>query len=134
LISRETKRVIIDVADWLKTLIIETKVPVVAFGLPEALHVLDSTSENEQLARRFLVRERLTSFGIESDEAEHDFGAFLHRFDDPFTAATAPSSTAEPRREFDGIYLCTHQGESFAALSLDYQVDRQSKGSLAIPK
>jgi hypothetical protein len=57
------------------------KVPVVAFGQPEAVHVLSSTDANEQLGRRFLVREELGPFSIEDEESEKAFGGFLHLFD-----------------------------------------------------
>lgn len=63
-----------DVTDWLKRLISNTDIGMVACGLPEAVHVVES---NEQLARRFCARIQLTPFDLEDDDDFREFRGFL---------------------------------------------------------
>ena len=50
-IDRESQRVLRNVCDWLKNLILNTRIPVVLFGLPESKRILEF--DNSQLSRRF---------------------------------------------------------------------------------
>ena len=49
-----------NVCDWLKNLILNTKIPIVLFGLPESEKIL--TVDNWQLSRRFNYRHSLIPF------------------------------------------------------------------------
>lgn len=79
LIDRDSNRVLRTVADWLKTIIIETGVPVVLLGMPEAEEVLNA---NPQLSRRFAHRYVLEPFEFDSAEEPSEFRHFLKAIDD----------------------------------------------------
>ena len=59
-IDRESQRVLRNVCDWLKNLILNTRIPVVLFGLPESKRILKV--DNSQLSRRFTYRHELIPF------------------------------------------------------------------------
>ncbi len=59
-IDRESKKVLKNVCDWLKNLILNTRIPVVLFGLPESNRILEV--DNWQLSRRFTYRHELIPF------------------------------------------------------------------------
>ena len=59
-IDRESDKVLKNVCDWLKNLILNTKIPIVLFGLPESEKIL--TVDNWQLSRRFNYRHSLIPF------------------------------------------------------------------------
>lgn len=63
-----------DVTDWLKRLISNTNVGIVACGLPEAALVVES---NEQLARRFSARIQLTPFALDDADDFREFRGLL---------------------------------------------------------
>lgn len=63
-----------DVTDWLKRLISNTNVAMVACGLPEAALVVES---NEQLARRFSARIQLSSFVLDDEDDFREFRGLL---------------------------------------------------------
>jgi energy-coupling factor transporter ATP-binding protein EcfA2 len=63
-----------DVTDWLKNFMEATKVGMVACGLPSAEMVENS---NEQLARRFSERIRITPFSFEKTEDFQEFRGIL---------------------------------------------------------
>lgn len=73
-IDRDSAKVLKTVSDWLKNLILDTKVPVVLVGLPEAEAVFRF---NSQLSRRFANRHNLSSFSWSNDEGR-EFRTFLH--------------------------------------------------------
>lgn len=85
-IDRESQRVLKTVSDWLKTLLNETRVPMVLLGLREAKGVFDV---NEQLSRRFANRQELSPFGFNSDEEIKEFRKFLHAVDTLLPLETA---------------------------------------------
>lgn len=60
--------------DWLKVLIDETKVAIVACGLPEAQAVVNA---NEQLARRFAAHFPFSPFSIEDADDFREFRSVL---------------------------------------------------------
>lgn len=62
-IDRRTERVILDVSDWLKNLITNTRIPVVLVGLQQSARVLQA---NEQLQRRFSGEMELQTFNTRS--------------------------------------------------------------------
>lgn len=63
-----------DVTDWLKNFLEATRVGMVACGLPAAEAVVNS---NEQLARRFSARIRITPFSFETIEDFQEFRGVL---------------------------------------------------------
>ena len=66
-----------DVTDWLKRLISNTNIGIVACGLPEAALVVES---NEQLARRFSARIQLTPFSLDDEDDFREFRGLLRSF------------------------------------------------------
>lgn len=65
-------------ADWLKGLIEATHVPVVLFGLPNSVEILNA---NEQLDSRFSNRIMLQPFQWEDDSSQKEFKRFLEEVD-----------------------------------------------------
>lgn len=87
-----------DVTDWLKNFLEDTKVGLVGCGLPTAEHVVNS---NEQLARRFSERIRISPFSLENEEDFHEFRGILKAFGSalPLSAET-PLHEANLARRF----------------------------------
>jgi len=67
LIEHRTRQEVSDAADWIKTLINETKIPMVLCGMPSSTQVLDGF---DQLRRRFNTKMELHPFDWDDDEAE----------------------------------------------------------------
>lgn len=67
-----------DLTDWLKNFLEESKVCLVACGLPAAERVVDS---NEQLRRRFSERLSLTPFSLEDEDDFREFRGILKTFE-----------------------------------------------------
>lgn len=67
-----------DLTDWLKSLMEESGVCIVACGLPAAELVIDS---NEQLHRRFSERISLTPFSLSDEEDFREFRGILKAFE-----------------------------------------------------
>ena len=63
-----------NVSNWLKNLINKCKIPVVLMGMPYAEEILTS---NDQLARRFKIRERLHHFSWKEEQARLTFRKFI---------------------------------------------------------
>lgn len=61
-------------ADWLKSLINAVNVPVVIFGLPQCVEVLEI---NEQLRRRFSARYDIKPFGFDTKDQRSEFKGVL---------------------------------------------------------
>lgn len=89
-VDRDSEKILKNVSDWLKNLITATKKPIILVAQPYAEQVLDVTG-NEQLQRRFLLRETLEPFGwTNDDEADpkrkndktNEFRAFLAAVDE----------------------------------------------------
>lgn len=66
-IDRDSEKILRTVSDWLKEFLNETGIPTILIGLPYSDEILDA---NEQLERRFLLRESLASFGWEDRRPE----------------------------------------------------------------
>lgn len=73
-IDRDSAKVLKTVSDWLKNLILDTKVPMILIGLPEAETVFQF---NPQLSRRFAARYNLSPFDWSADGGM-EFRSFLH--------------------------------------------------------
>ncbi|WP_153117771.1 TniB family NTP-binding protein [Rhodocyclus tenuis] len=67
-----------DITDWLKNFLEDTRVGMVACGLPAAEWVVNS---NEQLARRFSERIRISPFSLEVGEDFQEFRGILKAFE-----------------------------------------------------
>jgi hypothetical protein len=80
-----------DVTDWLKNFLEDTRVGMVACGLPAAEMVVNS---NEQLARRFSERIRITPFAFDIEEDFLEFRGLLKAFE-----AGLPLPTEVPLHE-----------------------------------
>lgn len=78
LIHDSNKKILNDVANTIKTLILETKIPVVLVGTPKALAVLP---ENSEMARRFTKPMMIKPFSITNDEDINLFRTFLATVD-----------------------------------------------------
>jgi hypothetical protein len=77
-IDRDSSAVLVNVSDWLKDLINETKKPVVLVGMPHSEVVLRA---NPQLERRFSMRESLEPFGWGTTAKQGEFKFFLEHLD-----------------------------------------------------
>ncbi|SIQ29383.1 TniB protein [Peribacillus simplex] len=77
-INPKTKRPHKDVADWFKSLINHTNIPVVLFGLEDSLDVL---KENQQLSRRFKRRVNLEPFGYRNKSDIENFNRLLQEIE-----------------------------------------------------
>ncbi len=75
-IDRDSAKVLKTVSDWLKTLILDTNLPIILIGLPEAEQILKLRCHS-QLSRRFANRCYLSPFTWQSDNGE-EFRTFLH--------------------------------------------------------
>lgn len=89
-VDRDSEKVLKNVSDWLKNLINATRKPIILLAQPYAEQVLDATG-NEQLQRRFLLRETLEPFGWTNDDApapqsrngkKNEFRSFLAAVDE----------------------------------------------------
>lgn len=77
-IDRDREKVVYKVSDWFKSLINETKVPVVLFGLEGSERVLD---ENPQLSRRFPIRFHMKPFGYGNANEIEEFQRLMFEID-----------------------------------------------------
>jgi len=83
-IDQESNHILQTVANWLKDLLNETKVPVILTGMPSSDIILQA---NAQLERRFKMRERLDPFGWETPAQQTEYRAFLRYLDDSLPLA-----------------------------------------------
>jgi hypothetical protein len=111
-VDRDSEKILKNVSDWLKNLINATRSPIILLAQPYAEQVLDVTG-NEQLQRRFLLRETLEPFGWMSegetdpkkkDDKKKEFGAFLAAVDQklPFNKLSNLSDPAIAFRFYCG--------------------------------
>jgi hypothetical protein len=89
-VDRDSQKILKNVSDWLKNLIDATRRPIILIAQPYADQVLD-VAGNEQLQRRFLLRETLKPFGWtneeetdpkKKDDKKNEFRAFLAAVDE----------------------------------------------------
>lgn len=102
LIKSGSSNVLHETSEWLKSLINQTNIPVVAFGMETGLAVLET---NQQLGRRFPVREELKPFSIDTPEGYQEFARFLYLVDQRLPLAE-PSNLHLSHRVV-GIYNAT---------------------------
>ena len=77
-IDGKTDRAILEVSNWLKDFLNELKKPLILAGLPYCDIVLQA---NDQLERRFTVRERLNPLGWNTTKQKETFKEFLKYVD-----------------------------------------------------
>jgi hypothetical protein len=92
-IDRDSERVLKTVSDWLKTLILDTNLPIILIGLPESEQVLKLKSHS-QLSRRFANRYYLRPFGWTEDSGS-EFRTFLHLLESNLPLVEASSLASE---------------------------------------
>jgi hypothetical protein len=78
LIQKSSNRVMHDTADWLKSIINKSGVPVVLFGMPWSREIL---SCNRQLARRFSLQRKIEHFYLSKADSRQLFRDFLAKID-----------------------------------------------------
>lgn len=76
LIDRDTEQVLTSSADWLKSILNETGVPIVLMGMPWSVRILEAVG-NDQLKRRFAPRMELKPFGWSTPAEQKEFTKFL---------------------------------------------------------
>lgn len=79
-IDSESKKVLLNTANWLKELINETQVPVVLIGMPYSECIFHG-SDGNQLARRFKHRASLEPFSWKEQESIKEFRTVLLSLD-----------------------------------------------------
>jgi len=101
-IDKESDKVLHDVSDWLKVLMDKTRKPIILSGLPNSDKILEA---NEQLKRRFTLKESLEPFGWKSGKAQDTFRQLLRQIDDklPFNER---ANLSDPQTAFQ-IYYAT---------------------------
>lgn len=102
LIDRRTERVILDVSDWLKNLITNTRIPVVLVGLKQSVLVLEA---NEQLQRRFSVEIELRTFSVQSQHQAKTLVALIDTVDE--CAAAELGAKSDISQHAEKILLAT---------------------------
>lgn len=101
-IDKDSDKVLHDVSDWLKVLMDKTRRPIILIGMPNSAKILEA---NEQLKRRFTLRESLEPFGWKTDKQQDRFRELLSHIDDklPFNER---SNLADPVMAYR-IYYAT---------------------------
>lgn len=92
MIDRKSRTILHSAADWLKMLIVHSKIPVVLFGMPYSVVILEA---NNQLAGRFELQHTLEPFRLDNKENRTLYKTFLIMLDEalPFHE---PSALASP--------------------------------------
>jgi type II secretory pathway predicted ATPase ExeA len=102
-VDRSSEKVEYKVADWLKSVINDSKVPFVLMGLPRCHRILEV---NEQLRRRFLPRVSLHRFRIDIQEERRQFFTVLKNLEKSLPLQS-PSALCE-KTVVPRIYYATH--------------------------
>ena len=85
LFDMDRLKVMTKAAQWLKVLIVNTKIPIVVCGMPEAEHVLRA----EHTERRFKERLTLHGFNWRTTAGRREFCGMLKKLDDSLPLAQA---------------------------------------------
>jgi hypothetical protein len=96
-IDRDSNHILLTVANWLKDLLNESKVPLVLTGMPYSEVILQA---NAQLERRFQQRLQLAPFGWDTPEQQNELRTFLRYVEEalPFPEPSHLSDTQLARR------------------------------------
>ncbi|MBY8168090.1 TniB family NTP-binding protein [Vibrio fluvialis] len=97
MIDRKNKQILHSAADWLKMLIVRSKIPVVLFGMPYSVLILEA---NNQLAGRFELQHTLEPFRLNNKESRTLYKTFLTMLDEalPFHESSALASPEMMKR------------------------------------
>jgi hypothetical protein len=77
-IDSDSNKVLKNVCNWLKTLILETRIPIVLFGKKESENILTVENDNLHLSRRFNYRHSLVPFPqLDAESIPESFRNFL---------------------------------------------------------
>lgn len=87
-VDRDRRKVMLGVTDWFKSLMVQTQIPVIFFGLSEATEVLDL---NPQLNRR-VIREEIRPFSLETEEDRTEFQRLMFELDKKITTVFETTS------------------------------------------
>lgn len=112
-IDRDLSKVLKTISDWLKMLMNDTGIPIVLIGMPNSVRVLDARG-NEQLKRRFSVRESLQPFTW-SVKGDLSLFKFLKELDD--LLPLIESSNLADKDIAYRIY-CATNGEMYRVMDL----------------
>jgi type II secretory pathway predicted ATPase ExeA len=112
-IDRDLSKVLKTISDWLKMLMNDTGLPIVLIGMPNSVRVLDAHG-NEQLKRRFSVRESLQPFAW-SVSGDLSIVKFLKKLDD--LLPLIESSNLADQDTAYRIY-CATNGEMYRMMDL----------------
>ncbi len=127
-VDRDKEKVIYKVSDWFKSLINQTKVPVVLFGLKDSELVLDY---NPQLSRRFPTRYQVKPFGYVSSSEVETFRRVLHEIDKQLMEVFDMQSMLADEEFADRMYYAT-RGVIDSIMKLvrkaaKYAIDREAE-------
>ncbi|WP_282066405.1 TniB family NTP-binding protein [Vibrio rotiferianus] len=97
MIDRKKKEVLHSAADWLKMLIVRSKIPVVLFGMPYSVVILEA---NRQLAGRFELQHKLEPFRLNNKSNRALYKTFLVMLDNalPFKESSDLATTDMMKR------------------------------------
>lgn len=128
-IDRDSSKILKTISDWLKMLMNEAKLPIVLIGMPVSVRVLDAGG-NEQLKRRFSMRESLKPFAWTDDGSDLTFRKFLKMLDAQLPLMES-SNLADRETAFrlhcatgGEMYRLMNLVRSAAALALEEGVER----------
>jgi len=77
-IDQRTQKTIQDVANWIKSLINATKIPIILMGMPGSRVIL---TDDDQLKRRFSAKRSLDPFGWSTAERRTEYRTLLAQID-----------------------------------------------------
>lgn len=126
-IDRDSNKVLHEVSDWLKVLMDKTRRPIALIGMPNSDRILEA---NEQLKRRFTLREELGSFKWKTAKHQNEFRDFL-KFIDGKLPFNNSSNLADPKMAFR-FYYATNGVTAYvmllvrAASELAFQMSMES--------
>jgi len=114
LIDRDTKGVLNRASDWVKSFSEDVRIPVILCGMPESEKIF---RHNEQLDRRFCIKEELLSFEYFSKEDQIEFRTFLNVLDKQLPFANK-SNLADPFLS-EKLYYATNGVPSYIKTILE---------------
>lgn len=92
MIDRKQKAVLHSAADWLKILIVDSKIPVALFGMPYSTLILDA---NSQLNGRFELQHHLEPFRFKDKKHLVKYKTFLELLDQSLLFPNSSSLTSD---------------------------------------
>ncbi|WCK56865.1 ATP-binding protein [Aneurinibacillus sp. Ricciae_BoGa-3] len=127
-------RVVYEVVDWIRTIINETSLPFVLFGLNQSKNIINS---NEQLKRRFSIQHELKPYSYDSAEGLNQFRELLSELDMrlPFIESSLLAEEDVSKRIYyatDGVAgPILHLVRRAAVIAMNKDHDRIERGDFA---